>query len=778
MHYTLLMGLLLGWLFNAYGQEISIGQWRDHLPYNNVKSIAYAKDKVYCATGYGLFEYSLNDQSITRYTKVSGLSDFEVNAIAWDDAHQLLVVAYSNANVDIIENNQIYNISDIKRKPILGSKIINKILIQGNLAYLSCGFGIVVLDVTRKEVKDTYIIGENGSQLGVNDLTCNGPYFFAATEKGIYKASATNPNLANYANWTRESAGLKEPVASYDHIAALNSLIFVNRNGTGFNRDTLLYYNGTKWGYVDSLSSWELHNLEVHNGYLFRTNYFSVEQFDNTLTRTELMQGWGGSVDPWQAIPGEAGVMWIADGRYGLIRYLNNSISEQIAPKGPWTSNVAGLAIDNGKLWVASGGVNASWGNMWRTDGIFMFDNQTWTNINRDNTSGMDTLFDPIRITVDPSNADRIYVASWSRGLAEITNGQITNMYNDLNSDLQRIDVPGYFWIGVGGLAWDDEQNLWMTNSSVAKPLVVKRADGKWSAFSLGSKVTTANNVADVISSSSGAQWVLVVRGPTKGIAVFDANHTLDNTSDDRRKFLESGIGKGNLPSDEVLSIAEDREGEIWVGTAEGPCVFYTPESVFDGGDAAEAQRILVERDGYTEYLLDGNAITSIAVDGANRKWLGTDMSGVFLLSPDGTKELLHFTAENSPLFSNKIVSIAINHDNGEVFFATDRGVISYKATATKGENEFKEILVYPNPVRENYDGPIAIRGLVEDANVKITTISGSIVFETTALGGQAIWDGKNFDGQRASSGVYLVFCTNDDGSETLVTKIVLIHGS
>jgi flagellar hook assembly protein FlgD len=145
-------------------------------------------------------------------------------------------------------------------------------------------------------------------------------------------------------------------------------------------------------------------------------------------------------------------------------------------------------------------------------------------------------------------------------------------------------------------------------------------------------------------------------------------------------------------------------------------------------------------------------------------------------MSEDGTTELQHFTTDNSPLVSDNIITIAINQGNGEVFFGTEKGIISYKGTATEGALTHTDVYAYPNPVRESYTGTIAIKGLVTDADVKITDISGALIYQTKALGGQAVWDGKNFVGEKAHTGIYLVFSTNEDGSQTVVTKIMIVN--
>jgi hypothetical protein len=224
-----------------------------------------------------------------------------------------------------------------------------------------------------------------------------------------------------------------------------------------------------------------------------------------------------------------------------------------------------------------------------------------------------------------------------------------------------------------------------------------------------------------------------------------------------------------------VASSSTDLDGEVWVGTDAGPAIFYSPDAAIDGS-SINAQQILIEQDGNLQILLETENITSIAVDGGNRKWLGTSSSGVFLMSEDGTKEILHFTAENSPLLSNEILSIEVNQETGEVFFGTEQGLISYRGEATEGDQFFSNVLVYPNPVKEDYFGPVAIKGLAINTDVKITDIAGRVVYFTKSIGGQAIWDGNNFEGVRAKTGVYLVFATDDQGEFGKVAKILFIN--
>ena len=165
-----------------------------------------------------------------------------------------------------------------------------------------------------------------------------------------------------------------------------------------------------------------------------------------------------------------------------------------------------------------------------------------------------------------------------------------------------------------------------------------------------------------------------------------------------------------------------------------------------------------------------------MAVDGANRKWVGTK-NGLWLISADGDKIIYQFNSDNSPLLSNDVKKIAINPITGEVFIATFNGICSFRSTATEGTDTNQSVLVFPNPVPPGYNGSIAFRGVVNNALVKIAELSGTLVYQTRALGGQAIWDGKNYKGQKVASGVYLVLIRDDGGNEKLVTKIVIVSG-
>ena len=358
----------------------------------------------------------------------------------------------------------------------------------------------------------------------------------------------------------------------------------------------------------------------------------------------------------------------------------------------------------------------------------------------------------------------------------QINNYKLIKQHNYQTSSggLETIEIDtslaGHGWIRVKGLSFDEKGNLWLSNSLVQKGLAYMNPNGQWQSLNVNSYATNNSHLGDLIIDQQGKKWFYIAKGG--GIIVYDDNGTVENSNDDRDRRLTTSPGSGGLPSNRIFSMAMDRDGEIWVGTDKGVAVFYDTDRVF--GIDGDAQLVLVEVDGYVEPIIANESVRAIAIDGANRKWFGTQ-SGVFVYSADGSEQIAHYTEENSPLFSNVINDISINQQSGEVFIATDKGLISYKGGATQGRKVHDNVIVYPNPVKESYNGPIAIKNVVENANVKITDVKGNLIQSFTALGGQAVWNGKNKYGERANTGVYLVFTTDPTGIETNVAKIIFI---
>jgi hypothetical protein len=764
---------------SVFSQGVAIGDWRDHLPYNNCISVTEGNNIVYCATQHAVFSYNTTDNSIDRITKVNKLSDIGVSCIKFHKNLNVLVVCYSNGNIDLVGSNSTTNISDIKNSTFPGNKSINNILFIGNTAYLSCGFGIIVLDLQNQEIDDTYYIGPNGSQIDVFDLTTDGTNLYAATKTGIFSAALSSPDLSNYQYWEQDTI-IPHPNSEFNHIVFFNNKLFTNLATGVYDGDTLYIKSNGHWNYFhmsDPDSTSIRHALHVFNNQLAIVESYDIVVFDTSLTRLYKIYAYTtGNIFSNDVYIDQNNVSWIADQYSGLVKSWWASYSTSFQPNGPSTTNVVDMSVAGGKLWVAPGGLTSNWDDAYNGDGLFSFINEEWSTYNLSTLPIIktDTIYDVVRVCVNPSNPSDAFAGTWSHGLMEFNNQICTNVYNSSNSTLLGTGSGTNYRLRIGGICFDADGNMWVSNSGVNTALNVRKTDGTWKAFDLSGNISASNAEADIVIDQSNQIWMVLPRG--YGLLVFNDNGTIDNTSDDKITTLSNATGKGALASNNIYSIAVDQGGEIWVGTDAGISVFYNPGNVFTGSNF-DSQQILVNEGGFIQPLLASEIISAIAVDGANRKWIGTQNSGVYLMSADGTEQLLNFNTDNSPLFSNTINSIAIDQSTGEVFFGTDQGIESYKGTATQGGPTFSDtVTVYPNPVPSGYSGSIAIKGLAKNSDIKITDISGTLVYSTIAEGGQAIWNGRNFAGARAQTGVYLVFCASSDGSKRLVAKILFVN--
>lgn len=773
--YVLLFILLLSYILPANSQQIPIGQWRDELPYNEVISVTEAKKIIYAATPYAVFTVDLDDNSISRLTKINGLSDIGITCIQYNTNTETVIVTYTNANIDLLHNNLVTNISDIKRKQILGNKTINSIYCYENFAYLACGFGIVVVDLEKEEIKDTYYIGEDGSPVNVLSITCDDQdSIFAATEKGIYKAWIKDQNLVNFASWKIDNR--IDPTMKYNTIATVGEKTYVNKSRTTPDRDTIyVFYNGTWNPWLTDVSNTILKLESRYDQLIISYNYFvRVYNANGDLIRN-VWSYYQANPRPLDAILSSNQWVWIGDKYSGLVGYNGmDDFFQFYNLSGPLSARVFSMTSNGNNLFIAPGGRDNSYVPLYYQSQMFQFDNVNWTNYFGGTIPQMYGYHDVVTIAVDPNDGKRVYAGCWGSGLLEFYNGDLVSKYGESNSTLRHHSASDTGDIRVGGACFDNEGNLWVVTSHTNSCLSMKKGD-QWYGFTIPE--VQESDLGQMLVDRNNQQWIVMRYGNLNpySLLVYSDNGTPGNPAGYAVKKLNSSVGNGNIPGSIVYSMAEDLDGEIWIGTEKGVAVFYSPDLVFSGQNF-DAQQILVEQGGYYQYLLENETVTAIAIDGANRKWIGTDRGGVFLFSDDGTKEIYHFTEDNSPLFSNRISSIAINQLTGEVFFGTDKGVISFKGTATEGGDTNTDVYAYPNPVKAGYSGYIAIKGLVKDAYVKITDVSGNLIYSTRAEGGQAIWDGKNLNGKKARTGVYLVIANDSGGKEKVATKILFIN--
>ena len=769
-------------MLSGYTQPI-IGQWTDYQSYAHAFNVADTGEKIYCVTEGGLFSYNKTDNSIQKMSGINGLSDVAVQRIAYSKENKLLLIAYQNANIDLLIGTQIFNLSDIKRKQIAGDKTINNVLFAGNLVYLSCGFGIVVINLERKEIKDTYFIGQEGAYLNVNDMATDGTYLYAATSSGIYKALASDINLQNYNNWVQQT-NIPHTDKKFSKIVNFQGKIIANytTDNNSWDGDQLYQLQGDVWTrFLPDV--FYVTDATTTGNYLVFCRREDVlvynEKFELVKTIPKTLFGVKGQdyLIPRAAVIDDQNVLWIADQKYGLIK--ESSQAERIIPDGPVDNKIFSLTTSGNDLWVAAGGWGDDWGNLnvkpqfqlMREGKWSVFDNKVFSV--PDSPHGFNDI---TCIAVDPKNPDHVFAGSWGGGVLEFNDGKFVIRYDNFNSSLQTqlASDPRASYVRIAGMDFDSKGNLWVTNTGVANVLSVFQTDRKWKSFEL-KNIANQYSIGKVVVTKNDDKWVLV---PRKTLHELYALNSTNDVAKEQRLIAYFSNGKQEVftPMTDILSLAQDNKGELWVGTATGVAVYTNPEKIWEDKFMYATRPGLNLHDTIFHPLLENEAITAIAIDGANRKWFGTKNSGVFLISEDGETEIEHFDNQNSPLPRNDISDIAINQKSGEVFIGTSAGLISYMGKATIGNAEFTDVYVYPNPVRETYDGPIVVKGLVENTDVKITDISGNLVYKTTSLGGQAVWDGKNLNGNRCKTGVYLVFMNNPTGDKTKVTKLLFIH--
>ncbi len=763
----------LSLLNQAAAQTTNYSLWLDHLPYNNCKAVTEAGDKIFAATPYSLIYFDKADNSLNRLNKVTpdGLSDIGISSIGYSSQLNTLVVAYTNTNIDLVKGMEVVNIPDIKRKQILGNKTINSILVIDKLAYLACGFGIVVVDIEKEEIKDTYYIGPSGSQIDVKALTFHEAdnKFYAATEKGIYSALATS-NLAYYVNWVQDMT-ITGPNNNFNLITSFGGKVYANKTRYSWDSDTMFVNDGNSWAYFVPNNHSNRTAMRVSGDRLVVCNYLNITTYKPDGTQeTQYFSYNPGSIRPNDAMFDKDGKLWVADIVEGLWSIGSDLIGTNYIFNGPASYLVAAMDISGKNVWAVPGGRTASFTSLSRIAQCYTLAGNTWTSYNATNTPDMGPVRDILCVAADPLDADHAFMGSWGQGLLEFNDGELKEIYDTENSSLQYVDNFGEGYLRVGGLAFDSYNNLWVSNDAAPNYLSVRKSTGEWKSFDL-SQIGTALDVGILVIDKDNQKWM---QGRGLALYVFNDNNTIDNVADDKVEKLSSTPGNGNLPGSGISSLAVDRDGQLWLGTDQGVAVIYSPGNVFSGGNY-DAQQVMVEEEGYLHPLLETENVTAIAVNGNNEKWLGTDKAGVFLMSADGTEELLHFTEANSPLLSNSIQSIKISN-NGEVYFATSLGIVSYKDYKVEPPSTLDSLVIYPNPVRPEYKGPIYISNLVAESNVKITDVTGALVWETEAQGGQVVWDGNNLEARRVNTGVYLVFVTNPDGSQKKAGKVLFVR--
>lgn len=778
-HKLLLISILSAISLNIAAQnEVSIGNWRTHLPFQNIQDVEIFGERYYAATPYELFYYDIEDESISILNKIKGLSDIGINTIRYNKAIDALLVAYNNTNIDLIKHNgDITNLREIKDHSIIGTKNINNVCFDGSMAYIACSFGIVVYNLEREEVKDTYYIGNNGTYVNINDIAIFNDTIYAATNNGIYKASMHENSLANFAVWHLDESMI-HPYLKYNEIETFGGRLYANYSTSEFSKDTMFVYDGHAWDYFMPENTSNVNEIRNCGQKMTITRYYTIQTINQAgeedILIYQLKDNDGNtSITPTSAIITNDGTYWIGDSRRGALYSKDAWNCTSILPNCPYSKNVYEITAQGDNVSVATGGHTSTWANIYLKNGVSRFDGSWWENYNARTDDAWSGLYDPVCSAIDPYDNSITYVGTWGFGVLKLKDGKIVETYNTTNSSL------GALWadankIRISGLAFDSQGNLWIANSSTNDILSVMKRDGTWKSFYLGNNNSNID-IGGLMVDANGYVWILKRNNGDGRVIVFNDNGTIDNTNDDQVKVLYNTAGNGGINGSQVFSMATDLNGAVWIGTDSGPSVFYDTKTIFTSS-SVNASQILIDRNdgtGQADPLFDNIKVTSIAIDGANQKWFGLE-TGVYQMSSDCKQELNHFNTENSPLLSNAVSTMAISN-TGEIFFGTDEGIISYRGLAAAGQDENIDVMVYPNPVRADFDGYVGITGLANNALVRITTVDGMFVTQLRAQGSQATWDLTNISGEPVKPGIYVVFSSLDDGTQKYSTKILVM---
>lgn len=737
--------------------------WTLYPSYHNATYCQVVGDKVYVLASGALYSYNKGDNEVRVYDKITTLSDIDIAHIRYSTFINALVVVYRNANIDILYNDDsVYNISDFKNKS-MPDKTINNIDIQGSTAYISTSFGIVVLDLENMEFDNTYNIGL--------DTYCaylyNG-FLYAGTKSGFYCCD-TSKNLLDKNNWQQ-----LYPEYEMTALCELGGKLYCLIN----NQGVYTFTHNPKWLYPVVGNNGEMYHTMYRLGNEIiapAKNKVSVITDKNVVTYKN-----SGS----NHIVKDGDTFWDCKGYKGLVecRVVDNVVTQlasAIVPNSPIRNYCEFMKFTNtGKLLVAGGNISY-FDNIFHDGTIMEYNSGKWINFPEDTIKSVTGLKyqNVCSVDEDPTEPGHYFAGSFGNGIFEFRNGAFVQHYDYENSPLVSA-VPGNRrYVRVPTVQFDKDGNLWCVNEKAKEIIKVIKKSGEW----LGLDYKDIENMRTIVKpffDSRGWLWVTSLQGDA---ALFCAktNNTPFDTSDDVTKiWVAKFTNQDGISYDiyQLYDIVEDKNGVIWVGTNIGVFVIDNPEKFFNDGVFKQIKIARNDGTGLADYFMSGVYIKDIEVDGANRKWIGTNSNGVYLVSADGQETIHHFTTENSPLPSDCIESIAINNITGEVFIGTDKGMASYMSDATESAPtlEKKNIHVYPNPVRADYGGNISIVGLTHDCSVKIVDAAGYLINDGRSNGGMYSWNGRNMRGEKVASGVYHVLTFDNEGNEGVAVNILI----
>ena len=696
----------------------------------------------------------------------------------------LITIGYKNGFMQIINlsSGDIINVYDILNKPTIPpiNKKINYFTEKNEQLFISTDYGISVYDLNAFEFGDTFYIGEFAGLLNITNTIFDENYIYASSSNGGgIRRAELNSNLIDYSNWEEIYSG------------SFNGMLFSNEVILFYDNQNIYSLNNGQVSTVLSLNT-DILNVSLDNSKIIVTaqNQCLIynDQFDELLFSVDSADF---STNFNNAII-DGNDIYIGTSSKGVLTIdnFNSSQSSFLLPNGPLENNIFSVESLNNQTWVSYGDYTEYFNPYpLKLNGISSYNESlnNWVNISKDSISNQAVNLN--NIAISPFNS-KVFVSSFHGGLLEFENFVQTNFFDESNSDLESLSSsdPQYQSIRISDIEFDENGVLWILNSRIDSPLKsYNLASNNWNSYDFTQIINDGFmdelGFNDIEIDSYGNKWIASLRS---GLIGFNEN---SGTSTQIRKVFSQD--QSNMPSSNVKSIAVDNNNHLWIGTIQGLRVLYNTSNFFQSS-VISTQQIVILEDGIPRELLEQQYISDIEVDGANNKWVGTIGSGVFYFSPNGQQTIYHFTKENSPLPSNNINDISVNLSSGKVFFATDKGLVSFNSGSSSASENFSESFVYPNPIRPNFDiefNKVKISGLTDNVNIKITDIEGNLVAEAQSNvnkryngfnleidGGIAFWNGKNLRNRIVSSGVYIIMLSDLDTYETKILKLMLVR--
>ncbi|MDC9723440.1 MAG: two-component regulator propeller domain-containing protein [Urechidicola sp.] len=762
----------------AWSQTDYSNSWEDFYSYNNVKDFVKVDTKIYALVDNAIFIYDTSTNEISKMSSVNGLSGETATSIHYNITFQRLAVGYTNGLLEIVDANGTITIApDIANFPLATEKSILNITEYNDLLYLSTSFAIVVYDIGNLVFGDTYFIGDQSSEVKVNETIIFNETIYAATENGIYTADINNLSLIDFNNWT------KFDTRNFTSIVTFNNEIYVSiaRNFYRF-----ILPNGLQ--FIQRLPSTIL-KLKASNEFLsiaIKREAYIYDQGLNLVSNI-ISDDTSDFYFELNAVYAENNTTYLCTKEFGILQtdLMSTQPFVETHPDGPTSNSSFSISVLNDNLWVVYGGYSSSYSPLNNRLGYSHFNGENWINNPYDPNFPAKNL---VHATIDPNEENKVYLSSWSQGsgarvvesggILVIENNEPQVYWNQTNSGLEEIfpDNPNYVTVRINGSAFDREGNLWVANAWIDNMVKKMSPSGAWSSFNISELLTNpARGLNELIIDKTGSIWIGTRRN---GALVF-------NERGEQKRALITEATKGSLPHLNVRTVAVDNSNRIWIGTQAGMVVYYNAAGLFDA-DIYDAEPVIILDDGIPKKLLGDQVINSISVDGADNKWFGTESGGALQASPNGRETLNIFNTSNSPLPSNTILKIKVDTSTGKVYFATDKGIVAFNNNIAAYGDTLDEVYAYPNPAKKQHEF-ITIDGrngthLPQGTNVKILDSAGYLVYETNVIegqelqGGKVVWNKTNLAGRKVASGVYIVLLTTKDNEEVSSTKIAIIN--